>query len=74
LTLGSGEFHSNSPVTARLWEVPAPVSGEPEKVARWAEVITGLEMDDRGTAHLLDAQTWHQRRRALQERGGPPMP
>jgi WD40 repeat protein len=74
LTLGSGEFLSNVTVTARLWEVPAPGAGEPEQVARWAEVITGLEMDDRGTAHVLDARTWHERRRALQERGGPPMP
>ena len=74
LTLGSGEFLSQFTVTARLWEVPAPVAGEPEQVARWAELITGLEMDDRGTAHVLDARTWHGRRRLLQELGGPPLP
>ena len=74
LTLGSGEFLSNVTVTARLWEVPAPGAGEPEQVARWAEVITRLEMDDRGTAHVLDARTWHERRRLLQELGGPPLP
>ena len=38
----------------------------------WPQVITGLEVDDLTAVHVLDAAAWQQRRRRLQELGGPP--
>jgi WD40 repeat protein len=58
--------------TARLWRVPRPIEGDPERIVLWAQVITGLELDDYGGTRFLDAATWEQRRQRLQELGGPP--
>jgi eukaryotic-like serine/threonine-protein kinase len=60
--------------TARFWPVPAPVAGEPERIRLWIEVLTGMELDPGGVAQSLDAPTWLERRRRLDEMGGPPMP
>src|SRR5262249_53577319 len=56
---------------ARLWKVQ-PASGEAERLILWTQVITGLELDQKGVVHLLDAATWERRRQRLQELGGPP--
>ena len=58
--------------TARLWKIPQPVRGDPERILLWAQVITGLELDEHGVVRALDADTWQQRRQRLQELGGPP--
>jgi WD40 repeat protein len=59
---------------ALLWKPPAPVAGAVERIVLWTQVITGMELDaDRGT-RVLDAPTWEQRRRRLDELGGPPPP
>jgi WD40 repeat protein/serine/threonine protein kinase len=55
-------------------EVAAPVQGEVERIALWAQVITGMELDEGGTVRRLPASTWHERYRRLQELGGPPLP
>jgi eukaryotic-like serine/threonine-protein kinase len=60
--------------TARLWPVPVPVAGAPERVRLWAQVLTGLELDDDGVIHVLDAPTWQERRQRLEDLGGPPLP
>jgi WD40 repeat protein len=60
--------------TARLWPVPSPVTGEPDRVRLWVEVLTGMELDDEGVISMLDAPTWQQRRGRLRHLGGPPMP
>jgi WD40 repeat protein len=60
--------------TARLWPVPAPVTGEPERVRLWAEVLTGLELGEDDRIRALDAPTWQERCRRLRELGGPPLP
>ena len=60
--------------TARLWTPPAPVEGEVERMVLWTQVLTGLELDADGVARVLDAATWQERRRPLDERGGPPLP
>jgi WD40 repeat protein/tRNA A-37 threonylcarbamoyl transferase component Bud32 len=57
---------------AHLWPVPAPVEGDVERVMLWVQVLTGLELDDRGGARVLDNQTWLERRQRLQALGGPP--
>jgi WD40 repeat protein len=59
--------------TPRLWDLPPPpVEGEAERVILWTQVITGLELGAAGAVHLLDAETWHERRQQLQALGGPP--
>jgi hypothetical protein len=36
------------------------------------QVVTGMELDPTGGMNVLDAPTWQQRRRRLEELGGPP--
>jgi tetratricopeptide (TPR) repeat protein len=58
--------------TARLWDAPAPLPGDPPRLAAWVEAATGLELDDRDSIHLLDGDAWRDRRRRLERLGGPP--
>ena len=58
--------------TARIWKIPQPLRGDPQRILLWAQVITGLEADERGDIRMLDAATWQQRRQRLQDLGGPP--
>jgi WD40 repeat protein/predicted Ser/Thr protein kinase len=60
--------------TARLWQLPEPVAGNPERIALWVQVSTAMALDANGTTHWLDAATWKEKRRQLQEKGGPPLP
>jgi WD40 repeat protein/serine/threonine protein kinase len=60
--------------TAYLWEVPVPVQGDVERLTRWVQVLTGLELDEEGIPQVLDAGRWREFRRRLEELGGPPMP
>jgi hypothetical protein len=57
---------------ARLWDVPAPLQGTPERIKLWARVLTGMDLDDQGAMHFLDPPAWEQDRRRLAELGGPP--
>jgi WD40 repeat protein len=57
---------------ARVWHAPRPIEGDPERIILWAQVITGLELDEYGATRGLHAPTWEQRRQRLQELGGPP--
>jgi WD40 repeat protein len=59
---------------ARLWQLPAPMEGERQRVALWVQVLTGMELDDSGVARRLGASAWEQRRQRLAQRGGPPLP
>jgi WD40 repeat protein len=56
--------------TARLWQIPKPAAGDSGRITLWVQVITGMELDNNGAAHWLDAATWKQRRQRLQELGG----
>jgi WD40 repeat protein/tRNA A-37 threonylcarbamoyl transferase component Bud32 len=60
--------------TARVWHVRPPLVGEAEQVALWVSVITGLELDDTDTIQVLDGPTWQNRRRLLEQQGGPQLP
>jgi WD40 repeat protein len=53
--------------TARLWRVPQQLRGDAEQILRWFQVITGLELDERGEVRVLDAAAWQQRRQRLQD-------
>jgi WD40 repeat protein len=59
---------------AQLWQPPAPVAGDVERIVLWTQVLTGLELDADGVARVLDAATWHERRLRLNALGGPPLP
>ena len=45
-----------------------------ERLTLWVQVLTGRELDAGGSARDLESATWHERRRRLQELGGPPLP
>jgi WD40 repeat protein len=59
---------------ARLWPLPKALSGEVERIQLWAQVLTGMELDAHGAVSVLDGPTWQQRRRRLDQLGGPPRP
>jgi WD40 repeat protein len=58
--------------TARLWRLPR-IAGDPERVALWAQVVTGIDLDEHGEPVTLGAAEWHQRRQRLENLGGPPL-
>jgi tetratricopeptide (TPR) repeat protein len=60
--------------TARLWDVPAPLPDDLPRLAAWAETATGLEMDEQGSIRVLNGDAWQERRRRLEQLGGPPPP
>ncbi len=57
-----------------FWEVPAPLGGDAACVTLWAQVLTGLELDEGHAVRVLDGETWLRRRQELRKRGGPPLP
>lgn len=58
--------------TARFWDAPAPLPDDVPRLAAWAEAATGLELDERGSIRVLDRAAWLERRRRLEQLGGPP--
>jgi WD40 repeat protein/tRNA A-37 threonylcarbamoyl transferase component Bud32 len=60
--------------SARLWPILASTKGSPQQIALWLSVRTGLELDESGAVHVLDAEAWQQRRQRLEQFGGPPLP
>jgi WD40 repeat protein len=59
--------------TARLWDVAAELPDELERTAIWVEVLTGMELDESGSARVLDNTIWRRRREQLKQLGGPPV-
>jgi eukaryotic-like serine/threonine-protein kinase len=57
--------------TARLWDV-SELTDDPERVATWVEVFTGLGLDRQDSVTALDNTTWRQRRDRLETQGGKP--
>jgi tetratricopeptide (TPR) repeat protein len=60
--------------TVRLWDVPAPLPQSLPRLAAWVETATGLDLDERGSVHVLDRAVWLERRSRLEQLGGPPPP
>ncbi|MBL7184949.1 MAG: serine/threonine protein kinase [Phycisphaerae bacterium] len=59
--------------TAEIWQAPpGPLKGDYERIVCWVHVVTGMELDSTGGINVLDAPTWQQRRRRLNELGSPP--
>jgi WD40 repeat protein len=53
--------------TARIWKTPSPELGEPRRIQLWAEVVTGMELDQDNVVRLLRVSSWHDRKRQLDE-------
>jgi WD40 repeat protein len=58
--------------TARLWNVPHSVSEKVEQIELWTQVISGIEVDDKGVPQVLDGPTWLKRRDSLLALGALP--
>jgi WD40 repeat protein/serine/threonine protein kinase/tetratricopeptide (TPR) repeat protein len=56
----------------RLWDAPAPLLDDVPRLTAWVETATGLELDARGSVRTLDRDAWQERRRRLEQLGGPP--
>jgi WD40 repeat protein len=57
----------------RLWPVIEPVPDEPERVTAWIETMTGLKIGITGSSELLTWEEWTERKKRLEELGGPPL-
>jgi len=57
--------------TARLWNMIALPDDLP-RIKVWVEALTGLELNEQGGTHVLDAPTWAGRGQELSQLGGPP--
>lgn len=55
-----------------LWQ-HARFVDDPERIALWAQVITGIEADPFGNARSLSADEWRQRKTRLEKLGGTPI-
>jgi len=55
--------------TARLWPL-AEFPDDLPRIAAWAEVVTGLALDEQGSVHALDNAAWCQDRERLEREGG----
>jgi hypothetical protein len=65
---------ANDSNVLRCWEAPRPLAGTTGRVTLWAEVETGLTLDEDGSVRPLPSREWHDRRRRLGDLGGPPTP
>ena len=59
---------------AQLWRINTRVEGSPRQIRCWAELTTGMELDQHGRVRWLDAAAWSQREQELKLLGGPPIP
>jgi WD40 repeat protein len=59
--------------TVRIWDVSrSPLGADAERIELWLQVSTGLKLDDAGGIRPLDPESWQERRKLLEEQGGPP--
>jgi tetratricopeptide (TPR) repeat protein len=59
---------------ARAWDAPPTLPDDPPRLSAWIEAATGLALDERGVARVLDRDAWLERRERLEALGGPPPP
>jgi hypothetical protein len=55
----------------RSWKI-SELPNDLPRMAAWIETITGLELNERSSLHVLDPAAWLQRRDRLGQLGGPP--
>jgi WD40 repeat protein len=71
---GKTVLTGNDDDLALLWPAPTSLNGTPQQIALWLAVRTGLELDESGAFHVLDAAAWQTRRQTLAQLGRPPLP
>jgi serine/threonine protein kinase/WD40 repeat protein/tetratricopeptide (TPR) repeat protein len=59
--------------TLRSWDVPPALQGDPARITLWAQTFTGLELDAAGAVQTPRSAILTERRRQLDELGGPPV-
>jgi WD40 repeat protein len=69
LTLTGGDEGRN---IARIWKIPTPVEGNADRITRWVQTLTGMELDSDDATRALDTSTWQARLGELQQLGGSP--
>src|SRR5262249_50778418 len=57
--------------TARVWEVPVPLSGSPDRIMLALQAAYGLILDAQGVVDSLPPATWGRLRRESVAPGGP---
>src|SRR5262249_18551994 len=68
---GRSLLASNSS-SARQWDAPVPLPDDVPRLVAWVAATTGMELDEQGSIRVLDHSVWRERRRRLEELGGPP--
>jgi hypothetical protein len=59
--------------TARLWFQPDPVDASLPRLKLWIDVLTTATMDEQGVTRFLTPDEWNQKRKELDDMGGPPV-
>ncbi len=67
-----GSVLTGSDTGASLWSVPKPVEGDADQIVLWSQAVTGMVLNDDGTARLMDGKEWQALRQRLGEVTGPP--
>jgi WD40 repeat protein/Tfp pilus assembly protein PilF len=58
----------------RLWNVPVPLSGTPEQLQLWGELVTLRQLGPDLVVRYQDSDFWAEQRQALEKAGGWPIP
>jgi WD40 repeat protein len=58
----------------RFWDVPAPATGDSERIRQWVQARTASEMDTKGRMRPLTPEALHTLRRDLEATGDEPFP
>jgi len=58
----------------RIWDLPAPATGDVAQLRNWVETLIGLHLGEQGILEELDAATLKERRQALEAAGPEPFP
>jgi len=65
----------NQEGTVYQWHAPVgALEGSPERIRLWAEEFTGLALNEQGAVHELSTAEAAERRRRVEELGGPAIP
>jgi serine/threonine protein kinase/WD40 repeat protein len=60
--------------SVQAWKLWGSEVGAPERVTLWAQVTTGMELDQDGVLRILPVESWEKRRRRLKGWEAPPLP
>jgi tetratricopeptide (TPR) repeat protein len=72
---GKVYFTSGGSHTIHMMANSPELPEDPDRLATWVEVLTGLSLDARkGSIQVLDNESWLERRERLRRQGGPPEP